>query len=380
MSLQEIRGALDQLDTQMVDLFVQRMTLCGQVAEIKKGTGQKVLDGAREREVLARVGRQAGEALDPYARMLYTVMMDVSRAWQTALIGGETALTRQIRAAMADTPAQFPRRGTVACQGIEGSYAQMACDRLFAAPDIMYFRTFENVFQAVEQGLCEFGILPIENSSNGSVRGVYDLMRHYRFSIVRSVRLHIDHQLMALPGASLSDIREVVSHEQAIGQCSRFLSQHPEIKVILCENTATAAKLVTDSGRSDLAAICSRRCAGLYGLQSIESHVQNSENNYTRFICIAKDLAIYPGADHVSLMLSVEHTPGALYRMIARFAALGVNLTKLESRPVPGSDFEFLFYFELEASVWSEDVLHLLGDCSASDDLFAFLGSYSEVR
>jgi len=380
MDIQKLRAEFDALDDQLTELFCKRMRLSAEMAALKKQEGLKTLDREREREILARVCNQAGEGLDMYTRMLYSFLFDLSRAYQTTLSGVETELTRQISRAVSQANWQFPRRGTVACQGVEGAYSQMACDKLFAMPDIMYFRGFEGVFQAVEKGLCEFGILPIENSSNGSVNSVYDLMRHYKFHIVRSIRLHISHNLMALPGVPLSDIKEVFSHEQAIGQCSEFLNQHPEIQVTICENTAVAAKLVVESGRRDAAALSSQNCARLYGLEILSNRVQNSDNNYTRFICIAKDLSIYQGADRISLMLSVEHTPGALFRMIARFAALGLNLTKLESRPIAGRDFEFLFYFDLEASVWSEDVVRLLGECSASDEFFVFLGSYSEIR
>lgn len=380
MDIQKLRDEIDCVDTQLTDLFCKRMELCAQMAELKKDTGLKVLDQTREREILARVAKLAGEPLDMYARILYSVLFDLSRSYQTSLSGRDTELTERIRHAIAHTEQQFPRRGTVACQGVEGSYSQMACDRLFAMPEIVYFRGFEGVFQAVEQGMCDFGVLPIENSSNGSVNSVYDLMRHYNFHIVRSIRLHIDHNLLAKPGVKLSEIKEIVSHEQAIGQCSVFLSKHPQIKVTVCENTAAAAKFVAESDRHDIAAISSHNCAYLYGLEALSDKVQNSENNYTRFICIAKELAIYPGADRISLMLSVAHTPGALYRMIARFSALGLNLTKIESRPIVGRDFEFMFYFDLEASVWSEDVIRLLGECSATDQLFDFLGSYSEIR
>ena len=380
MDLKELRDQIDQVDEQLTDLFCKRMEICAQVAQYKKENGTGVLNRTREREILARVAKQAGEPLDFYAHMLYSVLFDLSKSYQTTLLGQETELSARIRKAMADTGAQLPRRGTVACQGVEGAYSQSACDKLFAMPDILYFKSFEGVFQAVEQGLCEYGILPIENSSNGSVDKVYDLMRHYNFHIVRSVRLHVDHKLLARPGASFEGIREILSHEQAIGQCSGFLDAHPGIKVTICENTAAAAKLVAESGRDDIAAISSRSCAQLYGLNVLSENVQNSENNYTRFICIAKDLAIYPGADRISLMLSIEHTPGALYRKIAQFASLGLNLTKLESRPVVGSDFEFLFYFDLEASVWSEDVIRLLNECASGGELFMFLGSYSEVR
>jgi chorismate mutase/prephenate dehydratase len=379
MDLQDLRKEIDEVDARLTDLFCQRMELCAKVAEYKKGKGRMILDRAREREILAKVGKQAGQDLDMYARMLYGVLLDLSKAYQRSFYHKENQLSQRIRKAIACNQ-QFPRRGTVACQGVEGSYSQIACDKLFAMPDITYFSDFEGVFQAVEQGICDFGILPIENSSNGSVNRVYDLMHRYQFHIVRSIRLHIDHNLLAKPGTKLSDIREIYSHEQALGQCRDFLNEHPEIKVIPCENTAIAAKLVSESGRRDIAALSSRNCAWLYGLEVLCDHVQNSENNYTRFICIAKDLMIYPGADKISLMLTVEHTPGALYHMIAKFSALGLNLTKLESRPIPGRDFEFLFYFDLDASVWSEDVIRLLGECSTREQLFVFLGSYSEVR
>lgn len=380
MSLQEIREEIDKLDAELTGLFCRRMELAQQIAKEKSEQGLKVHDRVREREVLARIGNLAGDTFEQYARTLYSVLFDLSRSYQTSLMKKETGLTKKIRESLQCSDVQFPKKGVVACQGLEGSYSQMACDKLFSMPDIMYFRNFEAVFQAVEQGLCDYGILPIENSSNGSVNAVYDLMRHYNFYIVRSIKLHIDHNLLAKPGAKLSDIKEIISHEQALGQCSEFLNKHPEIKVTVCENTATAAKLVSESDRRDIATLSSRSCAKLYDLDVLSDQVQNSENNYTRFICIAKDLTVYPGADRISLMLSVEHTPGALYRMIARFASLGLNLTKLESRPVPGRDFEFLFYFDLEASAWSDDVVSLLGECSESDELFVFLGSYSEIR
>ncbi len=379
MEIKELRTEIDNLDTQITELFCKRMQLCGEVGRLKKTTGKQVLDSAREREILTKVGAQAGEELDMYARMLYSVLFDLSRSYQITQTAPETDLTRRIESAMENTPKLFPKRGIIACQGVEGAYSQIACEKLFSAPDIMYFRSFESVFQAVEQGLCDFGILPIENSSNGSVTGVYNLMQQYNFYIVRSIRLRVEHNLLALPGAKLSDVKEIISHEQALGQCSIFLNQHPNVKITVCENTAQAAKMVAESGRKDIAAISSHNCAKLYGLSVLSEVVQNSDNNYTRFICIAKNLAIYPGADRISLMLSLEHKPGSLYRMIARFAALGLNLTKLESRPIAGRDLEFMFYFDLEASVWSPDVIRFLGESSAADEEFIFLGSYSEV-
>ena len=208
-------------------------------------------------------------------------------------------------------------------------------------------------------------MVPIENSTAGSVKKVYDLMIHHNFSIVRSVRLKIDHNLLAKRGAKLENIKEIYSHEQAISQCAEFLkSLGPDVKVTALENTAAAAKLVAESDRTDIAALCSRSCMDLYDLSCLKYNVQDQGNNYTRFICISRNLEIYPGADRTSLMLATAHKPGALYRLLARFYALGINITKLESRPIPDRDFEFMFYFDL---------------VSASTEDFTYLGSYSEV-
>jgi len=379
MDLAELRNNINELDEQMVNLFCRRMEIAGEIAQYKEKNNVPVLDSSREREVLARVTDLAGESMEDYVRVLYSTLFDLSRSYQTTLKVSETELMQEILKSAEQTDRLFPKKGIVACQGVEGAYSQIACDKLFQVPSIMYFRTFEGVFQAVSSGMCQYGVLPIENSSYGSVNGVYDLMHQYNFHIIRSIKLHIDHNLLSKPGTKLSDITEIVSHEQAIGQCSKFLAQLPNVKVTVCENTAEAAKLVANSPRNDIAAISSHNCAQLYGLSVLKEHVQDRENNYTRFICIAKDLCIYPGANRISLMFSVSHKPGALYNMIAKFSALGVNLTKLESRPIPGRDFEFLFYFDLEASVWSDKVVKLIGELSKSNELFVFLGCYSEI-
>ena len=204
-------------------------------------------------------------------------------------------------------------------------------------------------------------------------------MRHFHFHIVRSLKLKIDHALLTKPGRSLSDVKEIFSHEQALGQCSEFLKHLQNVKITVCENTAAAAKMVSDSGRNDVAAISSRECADLYGLSILSSDIQNSDSNFTRFICITKDLRIFPGSNKISLILSLPHRPGALYSFMSKIAALGLNVSKLESRPIPGKDFEFLFYFDIDASVVSPKVVKFLSDLSREPEMFMFLGNYSEA-
>ena len=378
MEIQEIRKRIDEADEQLVQAFAKRMRAASDIADYKREHGLPVWDPAREREVMAKQTKAVDGDMAMYVKLLYNTIFDISRSYQQRRLhrGGE--LGNRIARAIEETPKTFPRQAVVACQGVEGAYSQQACDKLFALPSIMYFKRFEGVFQAIESGLCRYGVLPIENSSYGSVTEVYDLMRRYRFSIVKSLRLKIDHRLVARPGAALSGIREIVSHEQAIGQCSAFLKTLKDVKITVCENTAMAAQMVSQSGRDDIAAISSPACAGLYGLRVLKSDISDSDSNFTRFICISKELEIYPGADKVSLMLNVPHRPGALYGMIARFAALGLNLTKLESRPIAGTDFEFMFYFDLDASVYDEAALGLLCELDEGPEAFTYLGSYSE--
>lgn len=378
MELSDIRRRIDQVDDEILSLFLQRMDLSEAVAAYKKEHQVPIWNKTREREILSRMAEKAGPQ-ERYVYPLYTTLFQLARTRQQELMEGPTLVGAQIRASLAREEAVFPQTGTVACQGVEGGNSQAACDRLLPRGRIVYVNSFEAVFDAVESGLCQFGVVPIENSSYGSVRAVYDLLQRKRFSIVRSTRLCIRHELLALPGARLSDITKIYSHQQAIGQCSRFLSTLPGVETIPWDNTASAARLVSESGSSHAAAIASPACAGLYGLVPVARDIQDSDNNYTRFICITRDPAVYAGSGRISLILSCDNTPGALYEVLSRLAALGINMTKLESCPVTGRNFEFIFFLELEASVHAPGVVPMLEELERSYQGFQFLGCYGEV-
>ena len=379
MELQDYRKKIDEIDAQLTALFTERMQTAAQIAAYKKEHALSVLDAGRERQKLSEIAKLAGEEFEDAAMSLYSLIFELSRGYQSRLLGTNAELPKKIEAAIQNTPQLFPPKAIVACQGVEGAYSQQACEKLFRTPNVFYFSTFDAVFSAIEQGFCQYGIIPLENSTAGSVNKVYDLMTKHSFSIVRSVRLKIDHALLALPGAKLGEIKEIYSHEQAISQCSQFLQSLGDVKIIRCENTAAAAKFVAESGRRDIAALAARSCVGLYGLECLQSSVQDQGNNYTRFICISKNLEIYPGADRTSLMMVLPHKPGSLYKVLSRFYALGVNLNKLESRPMPERNFEFMFYFDLDTSVYSPQFIQLMGELQSISEEFAYLGSYSEV-
>jgi len=379
MDLNELRIQIDNVDKEMVRLFEERMQIAKSIKEYKIANNLPTLDARREREKLNSISDMSSENMRDYTRVLYSLMFELSRAYQDSLNDQRSQLYTDILSAIDNTDKVFPKSSIIACQGTEGAYSQAACEKLFRDPKIMYYANFENVFTAIEKGMCRYGILPIENSTAGSVNKVYDLMIKHNFHIVRSTRLKVDHSLLAKPGTKLSDIKEVISHEQAIAQCAGYLKGLEGVKITYCENTAVAAERVSKSDRNDIAAISSRYCANLYGLESIASAIQDAGNNHTRFICIAKDLEIYPGADRTSVMMVLPHKPGSLYKVLARLYSLGINLQKLESRPLPERDFEFMFYFDLDTSVYSEEFARLMSELDGMCESFKYLGSYSEV-
>lgn len=377
-SLDSIRERIDEVDKQLVSLFRERMEISAAVAEYKRANGKQVFDAARERSKLASVAQLAGEDFADYSRVLYSTIMSLSRSYQEKILGSQSLTDSLIEKAVNETPKLFPVTAKVACQGIEGAYSQIAAEKLFELPQIEYFKSFEGVFEAIENGICEYGVLPLENSTAGSVGKVYDLMRKKNFYIVRSFRLKIDHNLLAKKGLQIEDIKEVFSHEQAISQCSAFLKANPQIKVTACPNTAMAARLAAETERNDVAALSSRDCALLYGLSNLAANVQDNANNHTRFICISRKPEIYPGADKTTLMMVAPHKPGALYVLLSHFFAHGINISKLESRPLPESDFEFLFYLDLDVSVYSPKLRMVLAELERQSEQFRYLGSYIE--
>ena len=379
MDLQDYRKEIDAIDDELVRLFSKRMDVAARIADYKKAENLPIFVPAREREKLTDVAQKAGPEMANYTRVLYSMLFELSRSYQSKRTSQLTHQYHSILSSIENTPKLFPQTPMVACQGVEGAFSQIACEKIFKSPVILYFKNFEAVFSAIDKGLCQYGILPIENSTAGSVKKVYDLMISHNFSIVRTFRMKVDHNLLVKKGTKLSDIREIYSHEQAINQCSEFLQSLEGVTVVPVANTAVASEMVANSGRNDVAALSSRACAELYGLTCLKSSVQDNDNNHTRFICISKNLEIYPGADKTSIMMVLPHKPGALYKVMARLYTLGINVTKLESRPIPNREFEFMFYFDLETSIYSEEFVQLICELDEFCEEFKYLGSYSEV-
>lgn len=379
MNMDDYRKKIDAIDKEIVEKLDQRMRVAEDIARYKKDHDLPVLDALREREKVDQLTDMAADDMASYTRILYNTIMELSKDHQRKTTQTESVMVKSIKEALAETPQVFPARATVACQGVAGAYSQEACEKLFKMPRIMYVKNFNGVFAAIDQGLCQYGILPVENSTAGSVNQIYDLMMKYNFYIVKSTKLKINHSLLAKKETAREDIKEIFSHEQAILQCDDYLKHFPHAKITVCENTAEAAKMVAESDRKDVAALASYACGQLYGLSCLEESVQDNGNNYTRFICISKKLEIYPGADKTSLMLTVSHHPGSLYNILARFNALGIQIFKLESRPIPERDFDYMFYFDIVSEVYSEEFVRLINQLEEITQECKYLGSYTEI-
>lgn len=372
MNLSEIRADIDRIDSSLTRLLCERMTCSLRVADYKRENGMAVYDPVREEQILQKIGERCGEYGDA-AKMVYATIMEQSRALQYPRIKSNFA--DKIGALPEEYRPENVRK--IACQGIDGAYSSLTGRALYENADIIFCRTWKDVFDAVERGDAEYGILPVENSWAGSVHEVYDLIIGRKFYIAEAADARISHSLIGLPGAKLSDIKRVISHEQALCQCGEFIDNHG-FAIDSCANTAVAVKTVADRADKSLAAIGSAGAAALYGMKILQSGIATSDTNTTRFISISKRLSCPHEADKISIVFSLPHTTGSLYRTLARFAAGGLNLTKIESRPIRGKEFEYLFYVDLSGSLDSISTRNLLGALSNELPEFSLLGNYSE--
>lgn len=378
-TIEELRKNIDQIDDKLAKLYIERMENCKEIGLLKARSSSAVNVPGREKEIINRITSiTEDEDIKIYLKQLYENIFFQSKAYQSKSGIVNSAIADKIRNCYNDVKKDLPVSATIACQGVEGAYSGVAAEKLFAISDISYFKSFDAVFSAVDKGLCEYGVLPIENSYAGSVSQVYDLIKKHSFYIVKSIKLQVSHVLATKKAVKFSDVKTVYSHEQALSQCSDYIKKH-NLSTVAVENTAVAGRFVAESDRDDIAAICSEECAKLCGLKILEKGVQDSSNNFTRFICISKDMQILNGADKISVVTSLENKPGSLNKMLSRFAAQGLNLTKLESRPIPNCQFEFLFYFDFEGQVNNEGIVNLIAELDNNSDKFMFLGCYKEI-
>ncbi|WP_130869699.1 bifunctional chorismate mutase/prephenate dehydratase [Intestinimonas massiliensis (ex Afouda et al. 2020)] len=377
--LEQYRQEIDRIDGELVKLFLERMAVTGKVGEYKQRAGIPVLDAGREKQVIAaKTALTDDPARKADIAALYESIMAISRRQQRHLVR-EGAEDPGYAAYLADRararePVAHPR---VVYQGEPGCYSEEAAAGFFGDDvDSRGLPWFNDVFAALERGEADYAVVPVENSSTGSIRQVYDLMAQYRYSIVGEWQVKVEHCLMALPGVNLSDIRTVYSHEQGLMQSEKYLDAHRGWKRVPTLDTAGSAKLVAETGDRTAAAICSRRAARLYGLHILAEGVNYNSMNHTRFAVVSPVPELRPGRDKISAMFRLPHQSGSLHEILTIFAVQGFNLLKIESRPIPGRGWEYLFFLDFTGDLAADGmdgVLHELSQLAAE---FRILGNY----
>jgi chorismate mutase/prephenate dehydratase len=377
--LDVLRGGIDEVDRQIVTLFERRMAITRQVGEYKQSVGMPVLDPRREREVLeAKTAWLTNPELKTDVVLLYETIMGISRRQQRRLVqeGEDPDYLRILQdIAAARTPVEHPR---VVYQGEPGAYSEMAAMNFFG-PEVQAkgLKQFRDVFLAIKNKEADYGVLPIENTSTGAIRQIYDLLTEYDCHMVGETTVRVAHCLMALPGTSMEDIRTVYSHEQGLFQCEAFLNAHPDWKQIPQDDTAGSAMMVARSGDPTKAAICSKRSADIYGLEILAEDINSNAENTTRFVVVAPQMELREGRDKICTCFRVPHQSGSLHEILTIFAVHGLNMVRLESRPVQGHNFEYMFFLEFTGDLLSPDMPAVLRELTQSTDGFRVFGNFA---
>lgn len=377
MTLENSRREIDEIDDQIIKLFTKRMDITDNIARVKMKDGLNILNSEREQAILNKVEAAVPLEYSQYCVSLYNEVMALSRLRQRNLFSSEINEKSKFEAELGQLCDEIvsPR---VAVQGVPGSYSQIAASNMYPSCKLEFKDKWSDVLCCIQDGTADYGVLPVENSSAGTVTEVYDLLLKYKYNIVKAFKLQVNHCLLVIPGSTLHDVKDVYSHPHAFPQCSSFFEEHSGLNKINHPNTAMAAQMVAKSGDKSKAALASKECAKIFGLEILAESIQQVDNNRTRFISISKRREIHNNADKISLVISLPHITGSLYRTLARFSLNGLNLTQIISRPNKDKLFEYFFYVDFNGNIKSRNTMTLLG--ALNDELpdFYFLGNYDE--
>ena len=371
--LKKVRVEIDEIDSKLLPLLIERMGCSKKVAEIKSKYQLPVLNSTREQEILDSVRSKSGE-LGEFTTELYKDIMSVSRAYQNSLLKRNSAVSQIVESSLTS----FKENPKIFCQGVAGAYSHRAASAFFGKEsDINFCQSFADVFEKIADGEGDYGVVPLENSNAGSVSEVYGLLIKYKFFLVGGVNVSISHNLAAKT-TDITKISKVISHDQALMQCKKYIKDQG-FTAISFSNTAAAAKAVSETEDETIAAICSKEAAEKYGLNILGENIQDNKYNHTRFAVFSKTPVTQEGADKISLCFNLPNRPGALAEILTRLASKGINLCKIESRPIAGTEFEYVFYTDCTGSVREKEMLSALDYLNSEVEAFTYLGNYKEI-
>ncbi len=370
MDLTSLRSEIDNIDNQILELFKRRMEINIDVAKYKQANNMQIFQQGRENQVIERVTANSPDWLKNGTESLFLQIMDIGKSIQQQTLFKDAFMEYE-PLVINDVP-------NVACFGIKGSNTEQAVLKIFPKCNIDYMDTFNDVCQAVESGKDDFGVLAIQNSTSGSISATYDLLRNHDLYITNTVDVPVSHCLAVKKDTKLQDVKKVYSHPQGFAQCSEFIEKY-HLETHEHGNTSLSAKYVLESDEP-IGAICSEHCAKLYGLEPIVKDISDVLPNYTKFVCISNKFKKSKDANIISVVLNIPHVKGSLYRGLTKFFVCGLNLVKLESRPIMDGSFEVVFYLDFEGSVDDVVVSSLLTSMKNELDYFKFLGNYSQTN
>ncbi|MBR5636299.1 MAG: prephenate dehydratase [Pseudobutyrivibrio sp.] len=375
--LKDIRVEIDQVDKEILNLFTKRMELACQVADYKIATGKKVYDKVREDEKLEKLSSYVdGEFNEQAVKELYTQIMSISRKKQFSILR-EKGINFETGFNQVDS-FDFSE-ATVCFQGVQGAYSQLAMIAFFddEMKSSFHVDLWRDAMEAISSGEADYAVLPIENSLAGSIEENFDLLSEYNVAIIGEQILKVDHALLGVKGAKISDIKTVYSHPKAIAQCDEYIrTKHIDWDVKNLRNTAMSAQKIKDDGDITQAAIGSKYNAFLYDLEILEEAIQDDKNNETRFVIVSKDKKYRKDADKISLCLEISHEPGSLYRILSNLMFNGINMNRIESRPIKGVNWQYRFFIDIDGNLNDEAVRNALIGLQEECVSLRVLGNY----
>ncbi len=375
MDLKELRVQIDEIDSQLVKLFEDRMEVSAQIADYKISTGKKVFDRQREKEKIEAVKSLTHSEFNSIGvEELFSQLMSMSRKLQYAKLASQGA---SLRLPFIQIDSLDKGNCRVCYQGAEGAYSELATKKFFG-DDVNCFHvdSFRDAFGALEDGSADYAVLPIENSTAGIVSEIYDLLTEYENYIVGEQIIEIRHCLLGLPGAQISDIKTVYSHPQSLMQSARFLADHSSIKQVSMKNNAFAARKVADDKDKTQGAIASANAADVYGLEILQEGINQAESNSTRFIVVTNQKVYLKDAKKISLCLEIPHEAGSLYHIMSHFIYNNLNMTKIESRPIEDRNWEYRFFIDFDGNLEDSAVKNALRGLREEAKMMKILGNY----
>ncbi len=375
MDLLQIRDEIDEIDQKMVEAYERRMELVHNVASYKIETGKAIFDKDRELEKLEKVKSYSNIEFNQFAiEQLYEQIMTMSRKLQYELLAEKGMTTSEHFHVLEKID---KKKCKVIFQGAEGAYSEVAMKKYFGDEvDSYCVETFYDAMKEIHEGKAQFAVLPIENSSAGTVNEIYDLLVEFDNYIVAEQIIQVKHCLLGLPGSSIEEINTIYSHPQSLMQSGKFLNEHADWKQISMKNNAFATRKVAEDGMCTQAAIASSLAGEFYGLEVLQEGVNDNPNNATRFIIITKNKCYYEGANKISICFEVPHTSGSLYHVLSHLIYNKLNMTKIESRPIGNRNWEYRFFIDLEGNLMDSAVQNALRSLRDEVTNLKILGNY----